>query len=152
MAAEAKQLPVMCPKDAMESLLRQSVQEDRYIVGFRYHEKKTVSEYAGIDISHRYRDAHKVAKTWANRLPGDKPEKWKLVTFLKFIGYEYTNYGQTLVTKWLRAVIGMSNKKGSLEACTPTVKGHWTKLLLYNEQDCRGARALMLHALLDGKC
>jgi hypothetical protein len=150
-AAEAKQLPVMCPKDAMESILRQSIQEDRYIVGFSYHEKKTVLEYAGIDISHHYRDAHKVAKTWANRLPGDKPESWRLVTFLKFIGFEYTNYGQSLVTKWLRAVIGKSNKEGSLDACSATVKGHWTKLLKYNEQDCRGTKALLLHALLDGK-
>jgi hypothetical protein len=151
LAADAKQLPVMGLKDAMESILRQSIQEDRYIVGFSYHEKKTVLEYADIDISHRYRDAHKVAKTWANRLPGDKPDSWRLVTFLKFIGFEYTNYGQSLVTKWLRAVIGKSNEKGSFDACSPTVKGHWTKLLLYNEQDCRGTKALMLHALRDGK-
>lgn len=151
LAAEAKQLPVMGLEDVVESLLRQSVQEDRYIVGFSYHEKDTILKYAGIDISHRYRDAHKVAKTWANRLRGDKPANWELVTFLKFIGFEYTNYGQTLVTKWLRAVIGMSNKKGSLEACTPTVKAHWSKLLKYNEQDCRGTKALMLHALRDGK-
>jgi hypothetical protein len=151
LAAEAKQLPVMGLEDVVESLLRQSVQEDRYIVGFSYHEKDTVLKYAGIDISHRYRDAHKVAKTGANRLRGDKPENWELVTFLKFIGFEYTNYGQQKVTKWLRAVIGMSNKKGSLEACTSTVKGHWTKLQKYNEQDCRGTKALMLHALRDGK-
>ncbi len=152
LAADAKQLPVMGLKDAMESLVGQSDDEDRYIVGFTYHEKDTVLEYAGIDISHCYRDAHKVAKTWANRLSGDKPENWDLVTFLQFIGFEYTNYGQQKVTKWLRAVIGMSNKKGSLEACTSTVKGHWTKLLKYNEQDCRGTKALLLHALLDGRC
>lgn len=151
LAAEAKQLPVMGLEDVVESLLRQSVQEDRYIVGFSYHEKDTVLEYAGIDISHRYRDAHKVAKTWANRLRGDKPENWELVTFLKFIGFEYTNYGQQKVTKWLRAVMDMSNKEGSLKACSRTVKGHWTKLLLYNEQDCRGTKALMLHALRDRK-
>ena len=152
LAAEAKQLTAKSLKDVVESLLRQSLQEDRYIVGFSYHEKNVVQEYAGINISDRYRDAHKVAKTWANRLRGDKPENWELVTFLKFIGFEYTNYGQSLVTKWLRAVIGKSNKEGSLGACTPTVKSHWTKLLLYNEQDCRGTKALMLHALLDGKC
>ncbi len=151
LAAEAKQLTAKSLKDVVESLLRQSLQEDRYIVGFSYHEKNVVQEYAGINISDRYRDAHKVAKTWANRLRGDKPENWELVTFLKFIGFEYTNYGQQKVTKWLRAVIGMSNKKGSLEACTSTVKGHWTKLLLYNEQDCRGTKALMLHALRDEK-
>ena len=85
LAAEAKQLPVMCLKDAMESVLQQSVQEDRHIVGFSYYEKDTVLKYAGIGISHRYRDAHKVAKTWANRLPGGKPENWELVTFLKYI-------------------------------------------------------------------
>jgi hypothetical protein len=152
LAADAKQLPVMGLNEFVQSLLRQSVDEDRYIVGFSYHEKNTVLEYAGIDISHRYRDAHKVAKTWANRLPDDKPESWRLVTFLKFIGFEYTNYGQSLVTKWLRAVIDKSNKEGSLDACSPTVKGHWTKLLRYNEQDCRGTKALMLHALRDGKC
>ncbi len=151
LAADAKQLPGMGLNDLVQSLLRQSVDEDRYIVGFSYHEKNTVLEYVGIDISQRYRDAHKVAKTWANRLSGEKPENWDLVTFLKFIGFEYTNYGQALVTKWLRAVIGMSNKKGSLEACTSTVKRHWTKLQKYNEQDCRGTKALMLHALRDGK-
>lgn len=150
LAAEAKQLPIMGLKDVVESLLRQSVEEDRYILGFSYHEKNVVQEYAGVDISHRYRDAHKVAKPWANRLPGDKPENWKLVTFLKFIGFDYTNYGQQKVTKWLRAVIHMSNKEGSLKACSRTVKGHWTKLLLYNEQDCRGTKALLLHALRDG--
>ena len=80
LAAEAKQLPVMCLKDAMESVLQQSVQEDRHIVGFSYYEKDTVLKYAGIGISHRYRDAHKVAKTWANRLPGGKPENWELVS------------------------------------------------------------------------
>jgi hypothetical protein len=124
LAAAAKQLPVVGLKNAVESLLRQSVQEDRYIVGFTYHEKNVVLESAGIDISHRYRDAHKVAKTWASRLPGDKPDSWELVTLLKFIGFESTNYGQSLVTKWLRAVIGKSNKEGSLDACSPTVKGH----------------------------
>jgi hypothetical protein len=151
LAADAKQLPVMGLNDLNQSLVRQCVQVDRYIIGFTSNEKNVVQEYADIDISHRYRDAHKVAKTWANRLPGGKPESWRLVTFLKFIGFEYTNYGQSLVTKWLRAVIDKSNKEGSLEACTPTVKSHWTKLLKYNEQDCRGTKAIMLHALLDGK-
>lgn len=145
--AAGKGLRVASLKPVVEELLEECRRDDRVIVGFTQREKQAIAEHAGLDVSPYYRDAHKVARRWVNRVHPETEISFDLASFLDFIGYERPRHlGNGNATARLRAVLNGLEARGSFEALTPVQKGKWTKLLDYNQFDCCGTRELTLRA------
>jgi hypothetical protein len=148
MAAEAKGLRVSSFPTEAARILDQAIREDRVVVGYTRHERDLFAKWGGVDLGEHYRDAHKIAKRWKNRLHHGEPiAGWGLKDFLSFIEYEVPSHlGRANTTKRLRAVLEMLPGRGSYEALSSTKKRQWTNLLTYNQHDCRGMRELVLRA------
>lgn len=128
-----------------------AIKDGRLIVAYTQHESNLFRRFANIDIGDCYCDAHKLAKRWRNRLHPDIPiNNWGLIEFLRVIRFPRGSYlGSKKSTKRIKAVRDMLLSKGSYQLLTPVKKAQWTKLLKHNEIDCRGMRALVIHAALE---
>ena len=128
-----------------------AIKEGRLIVAYTQHESNLFRKFGEIDIADCYCDAHKLARRWRNRLHRDIPINNRgLPEFLRIIKFPRGSYlGNKKSTKRIKAVRDMLLSKGSYELLTPVKKAQWTKLLKHNEIDCRGMRALVIHAALE---
>ncbi len=88
-AAIAKGLRVSSFQEEVQSLVRRSEAEHRWIVAYTQHERELFLSFAGIDVDRRYRDAHKIAKRWRSiKNPIGIGPGNGLKDFLVGIGYE----------------------------------------------------------------
>lgn len=128
-----------------------AITEGRFIVAYTQHERDLFLKYGGVDITDSYRDAHKLARRWRNRLHRDTPITGRgLIDFLRIINFPRGTYlGRQKSTKRIKAVRDMIRSRGSYDRLTRVKKAQWTKLLQHNEIDCRGMRALVIRAALE---
>jgi len=151
-AADAKGLRVASFEGEIERIIERCEEEDRKLFAFSRHEWNKVSKYTELGESFGlvFRDGHKVAKRWYNRLKMDdpsltRPDHMSLQFLAGIIGFDRPKYlGDKIATSRLRYVLEMLKKRGSYESLTPVAKGKWTKLLSHNEWDCRALQQLMI--------
>lgn len=147
-AATAKGLKTSSLKVEVKRLLKECQAEDQPLVAYTQYEKCMIQEYAGIDISPSYRDAHKIAKRWLNRLYRNSDiGEHNLGNHLRFIRFQRPQHlGSGVQTGRLQSVIDGLEARGSYERLTPVQKAKWTKILNHNRIDCCGTRDLVLRA------
>lgn len=148
LVAKAREHRMSSFKTEATRLYELSEDESRMIVAYSQHEKNMFLEYAGSDLTNKYRDARKIAVRWKNTLHRDEELPGRgLKDFLKFIGYHRGSHlGDKKTTSRLRAVRDMIVRRGNYELLTPVAKGKWTKLLEHNLIDCDGMRELVIKA------
>ena len=136
-------------------LQEMSINESRMIVCWSERERTAIYENQTLDLELRawWKDnlvnILKPAKRWARengvKVPAivnsyGKETSASLTGFRRATGYEAVarnlEHGNT--SKRIRAVRRQIELRGSFEALTPTVKGHWTKVLSHNFHDCAG--------------
>lgn len=135
--------------ELIEETVSRCRDESRVLIGFTRHEVNKIEEYTEVDVRPIYKDAHKVAKRWINRLHREQVSEWTFDEFMAFMGYSKPpHFGDAKTTHRLRSVLnGLEAKyKETYEDLTPVQKAKWTKLLDYNRIDCLGMRDLVLRA------
>lgn len=147
-AATAKKLRTSSLAEEIQRLQLCCAETDRVLVAYSLHELNVIREHALIDVGDIYRNGRKLATRFKTLvLPNVAVKDRGLKTFLKLIGFTIPKgleAGQA--TQWLGYVTDMIQRRGSYAKLTRVAKGKWTKLLGYNEYDCRGLKALVLHA------
>lgn len=133
--------------EAIENTVELCHDESRVLIGFSRTEVQKIENFAGIDVRPIYRDAHKIAKRWINRVHGCVMDESAFDQFMEFLGYEKPkHFGDQKVTHRLRGVRNGLQARGTYEDLTAVQKAKWTKLLKYNRVDCLGMRDLVLRA------
>lgn len=135
--------------DVIKNAVARCRDESRVLVGFTRFELNVIEEYTGIDARPIYRDAHKIARRWINRVHDGAVADRTFDQFMGFLGYDKpTHFGDGKATHRLRSVLKGLQARGkeSYEDLTRVQKAKWTKLLEYNRVDCLGMRDLMLRA------
>lgn len=141
--------------DILIELREMSVLESRAVVCWSERERTAICEDETLDSGLRdwWEDnlvnILKPAKRWARengvevpaiRNSYGKESSASLTGFRHATGYEPVarnlEHGNT--AKRIRAVRRQIELRGTFEALTPTVKGHWTKVLSHNFHDCAG--------------
>jgi hypothetical protein len=150
----------MCISTSAEAAVLAVVEEaehhSRAIVSWSTHEAKVVRAVCSTSLADRFdalhRNAIDTAKPWKRalyrtfrfrlkQLGGKHPLK----EYLRMIAYPLpANIRPAAPAKWLKHTIQqMKANEARYKHVTPEAKRDWHKLLLYNEHDCRGMRAVM---------
>lgn len=153
-AAHAKGLCVSTLERELKDLIDRANRQKRWIFAYTRHELNELEEWCpGLlpRMRQRYHDVHKFTKKWLNKFYHDeKPGDLSLQSLVDYIGHPYPKHlGTGQATSRLRSVINMLKRKGNYADLTGTVKAKWTKLLDYNERDCRSMKKLALHVKQD---
>lgn len=141
---------------AVLAVIEEAERHARAIVSWSTHEAKVVRAVCSASLAERFdalhRNAIDTAKPWKRALYRTVPFRLKqfggkhpLKEYLRMIAYPLpANIRPAAPAKWLKHTIQqIEANEGRYKHITPEAKRDWHKLLLYNEHDCRGMRAVM---------
>jgi hypothetical protein len=141
---------------AVLAVVKEAERHSRAIVSWSTHEAKVVRAVCSALLADRFDALHRNAidttKPWKRALYRTFPFKLKqfggkhpLKEYLRMIAYPLpANIRPAASAKWLRHTIQqVKANEGRYKRITPEAKRDWHKLLVYNEHDCRGMRAVM---------
>jgi hypothetical protein len=128
------------------ALFRQAQAENRYLVAWSEHELQMIREFASLDVSSRYYNAKYGAKRWCRRRhPEALGDGASLELFMQLTGFRAAAHlGKGNAGGRLRYVLNQLQRRGEFSRLTRVAKAKWTRLLRYNEQDCRALRHVAL--------
>jgi hypothetical protein len=148
------------PEEAVSTIVEEAERSSRAIVSWSMHECDVVRSTCSRALADRFCALHRnaldttrpwkrsVYPSYAFVLLKKFGGKHPLKEYFRLIGYDVPEKLRPAApAKWLKHVLQqMKGNDGRYRAITQEAKRDWHRLLLYNEHDCRGMRAVVLQA------
>lgn len=146
-------------KGVQEALLGLAALEDRRLVAFSEHELRLLHRWGGDEVAQnaaeRFLNARDFAAAWVSRDHPDirrRVDPRTLGEFADVCGFEWPDEfclaPADAIDRLRRRALTLSRK-----GVAPNQAGMelWSRLLGYNQLDCRATRHVLLHAIRDGQ-
>jgi hypothetical protein len=128
-----------------DEVVHRAQDEDRRIVAFTRAELEWFQDYADLDLTPWYRDAHKIGKRWINREHPGALQARSLQDFATFLGSSRPHRLRGgRATEWLRAAFRA--QEVGYNGLRTSQQQRWRWVRDYNKWDCVETRELMLRA------
>lgn len=148
------------PEEAVSTVVEEAQRSSRVIVSWSMHESDVVRSTCSRELADRFcalhRNALDTTRPWKRNLYPSYAfvllkrfgGKHPLKEYFRLIGYGVPEKLRPAApAKWLKHVLQqMKGNDGHYRGITQEAKRDWYKLLLYNEHDCRGMRAVVVQA------